>query len=1048
MSGGDWLVDRAGADVGLRRLLDSEVRTGGGIGEISESAQPFVAALLAGRLAGRVWVVCPDVRRQEDFATEMAAWCPRVRLFPELEMPSGDALPDPETASERLELLRALSRSGGGEVVVIHRAQWDSRVPAKSVLARGIFALKTKQEIGIERVVARLEKAGYEPAPQVTARGQFARRGGILDVFSWQAPRPFRVEWFDMEIDSLREFDLDTQGSVGSVGAIEILVARRGVEEAALRDFRDEEDAVIDVEPDGPPEGVFLGGGSLPDQTSSVPFYPVPFAEFGAGDLILDEVKRSRFFDQLGDWAAQGWEIAFACNNEGESERFRELAADFDFDASRLKFLPVPATRGFICPGAKLALLADAEILGRSASQRAHRAALRRDRVRSGRAAMDFSEFEEDDFVVHLDHGIGRFLGLRQSPDGGGEVLALEFAHEARLYVPLDQAWQISRYVGLGKRHPDLSELGDGRWQRAKAKATKGIYEYAARMLRVQAERENGVGHAFPPDTHWQQEFERSFLFTETGDQLRAIAETKTDMESVRPMDRLICGDVGFGKTEVAIRAAFKAVSGGRQAAVITPTTVLAQQHFETFRERMSEYPVTIELLSRYRSVAEQKKVVAGLATGGVDIVIGTHRVISADVAFKNLGLVVVDEEQRFGVKHKDALKEKFRLVDVLTLSATPIPRTLYLSLMGARDMSLIETPPPNRQPVETIVCGYDERIIRDAVTREIARGGQVYFLHNRVQSIERTAARIRGLCGGARVIVGHGQMEEKELEAVMRTFVAGKADVLVSTTIIESGLDIPNANTIIIDRADRFGLADLYQLRGRVGRSIHKAHAFLLLPRELMSVGAARKRVSAIKQYSDLGSGFKIAMRDLEIRGAGNLLGTAQSGHIVAVGFDLYCKLLKRAVEAVKGNRTAGGTAVLRLDFVKTDEAEFLAADGCAGAFVPAAYIPDAKMRIEAYRKVAEASGRGDLDALGAMWRDRFGPLPPAAVNALLLAAIRLEASGRRIPMVEVRGDKLMLTRGGSFILIGGRFPRLTASGPDSNLREILSLLEKMPSR
>ena len=1046
--GANWLMERADSDDAIRELLDSEAQAGGAFCEVSEEAQPFVAALVAGRMSGRVWIVCPDVRRQEDFATEMSAWCPRVRLFPELEMPAGDALPDPETASERLELLRALSRSGGHEVVVIHKAQWDSHVPAKNVLARDVFVLKVKQETGIGSVVGRLVKAGYEEAPQVTARGQFARRGGILDVFSWQAPRPFRIEWFDETIDSLREFDLDTQGSVGAVDAIEILVAKKGAEESTLRDFRDAADSVIEVEPVEPPEGIFLGSGSVTEKTTSVPFYPVPFAEFGAGDLVLDEVKRGRFFDQLQDWSAQGWEMAFACNNEGENERFKELASDFDFDASRLKFLPVPATRGFICPAAKLVLLADAEILGRAASQRAHRAALRRDRVRSGRAAMDFSEFEEDDLVVHLDHGIGRFLGLQESPDASGEVLALEFAKGSRLYVPLDQAWQVSRYVGLGKRHPDLSELGDGRWAKAKAKASKGIYEYAARMLRVQAERENGVGHAFPPDTHWQQEFERSFLFTETGDQLRAISETKTDMESERPMDRLICGDVGFGKTEVAIRAAFKAVTGGKQVVVITPTTVLAQQHFQTFRERMSEYPVTVELLSRYRSIADQKKVISALASGGVDIVIGTHRVISADVSFKDLGLVVVDEEQRFGVKHKDALKEKFRLVDVLTLSATPIPRTLYLSLMGARDMSLIETPPPNRQPVETIVCGYDERIIRDAISRELARGGQVYFLHNRVQSIERTAVRIRELCAGARVLVGHGQMEEKALETVMRTFVAGKADVLVSTTIIESGLDIPNANTIIIDRADRFGLADLYQLRGRVGRSNHKAYAFLMLPRELMSVGAARKRVSAIKQYSDLGSGFKIAMRDLEIRGAGNLLGTAQSGHIIAVGFDLYCKLLKRAVEAVKGNRSGGGSAMVRLDFLKTDEAGFLAGDGCAGAFIPAAFIPDAKMRIEAYRKIAEAASRVDLDALGAMWRDRFGTLPPVAENALVLAAIRLEASRRRIPIVEVRGDKLMLTRGGSFILVGGRFPRLTASDPDSSLREILSLLERMPSR
>jgi len=789
---------------------------------------------------------------------------------------------------------------------------------------------------------------------------------------------------------------------------------------------------------------------SLPDEAfggGGVPFYPPPFAELGAGDLILDVVKRERFFDQLREWDADGWTVALACNNEGEGERFRELAGDFHFDASRMQFLPVPATRGFVCPAAKLALLSDAEVLGRSASQRAHRAVLRRERLRSARPTMDFSEFEEDDLVVHLDHGIGRFLALQKAPDGGGEVLALEFAHGARLYVPLDQAWQVSRYVGLGRRHPALSELGDGRWQKAKAKASKGIFEYAARMLTVQAERENGAGHAFPPDSHWQQEFERSFLFTETPDQLRAIADTKSDMESVRPMDRLICGDVGFGKTEVAIRAAFKAVTGGKQAVLIAPTTVLAQQHFQTFRERMSEYPVMIELLSRYRSPAAQKKVVKSLADGSVDIVVGTHRVISSDVSFKNLGLVVVDEEQRFGVKHKDSLKEKFRLVDVLTLSATPIPRTLYLSLMGARDMSLIETPPPNRQPIETIVCGYDERIIRDAIAREIARGGQVYFLHNRVQSIERTALRIRELCGGARVIVGHGQMEEKELEEVMRAFVGGDADVLVSTTIIESGLDIPNANTIIIDRADRFGLADLYQLRGRVGRSSHKAYAFLLLPRELMT-GAARKRVSAIKQYSDLGSGFKIAMRDLEIRGAGNLLGTAQSGHIIAVGFDLYCKLLKRAVESVKGNRTGGGTATVRLDFLKTDETEFLAAGNVAGAFIPAAYISESRLRIEAYRRVAEASSRKEIDALLAVWKDRFGKVPPAAENALLLAAIRLEASIRRIPAVEVREGKLMLTRGGSYILVGGRFPRLTAFDPDSRLREILTVLEKMPSR
>ena len=1032
----------------------SEAVVGRVVPEIAEPAQAFVAALIAGKIPGRVWIVCADVRRQEDFASEMAAWCGRVRLFPELEIPAGDALPDSETASERLELLRVLSRGGGDEVIVIHGGQWEAPVPSRAGLCCGVFRLVQGQQIGIEEVIGHLVKAGYEHGPQVTGRGQFARRGGIVDVFSWQQPRPVRIEWFDLEIESLREFDVDTQGSVGTVPGCEILVVRAGPGEGTLREFVGGDDVVIDVEPAEIADGTVICSGSvdLPSgRTVPYPaaFYPPPFSELGAGDLVLDEVKRTRFFDQLRAWESQGWTVSFACGSEGEGERFREMASDFHYDPSSIHFLSVPATRGFVCPEAKIALIADAEVLGRSASQRARRTALRREQFRNGRATMDFSEFEEDDFVVHLDHGIGRFLGLQKAPDGsGGDVLALEFANGARLYVPLDQAWQVARYVGLGKRYPDLSELGGGRWQRAKDKALQGIYDYAARMLRVQAERDTGTGHAFAPDSHWQQEFERSFAFTETADQLRAIGETKADMEAVRPMDRLICGDVGFGKTEVAIRAAFKAVAGGRQVVFIAPTTVLAQQHFQTLRERMSEYPVTIELLSRYRSVAEQKRVVAGLASGGVDIVVGTHRVLSPDVVPKNLGLVVVDEEQRFGVKHKDALKEKFNLVDVLTLSATPIPRTLYLSLMGARDMSLIETPPANRQPVETVVCGYDERIIRDAIAREIGRGGQVYFLHNRVQTIERTAMRIRELCGNARVIVGHGQMDDKELEGVMLSFVSGSADVLVSTTIIESGLDIPNANTIIIDRADRFGLADLYQLRGRVGRSSHKAYAYLLLPRELMSVGAARKRVSAIKQYSDLGSGFKIAMRDLEIRGAGNLLGTAQSGHIIAVGFDLYCKLLRRAVEALKGNKPAGSTSILRMDFLKTDEGEFLASAGVCGAFLPAAYLPEAKLRIDGYRSLAQAGTRAELDSLRDAWRDRFGPLPGAAENALIAAAIRLEASKRRIPLVEVRGEKLMLTRGGSFILIGGRFPRLTASDPDSRVREVLSVVEKMPSR
>ena len=574
------------------------------------------------------------------------------------------------------------------------------------------------------------------------------------------------------------------------------------------------------------------------------------------------------------------------------------------------------------------------------------------------------------------------------------------------------------------------------------------------------------AGYAFTPDTKWQAEFERSFPFRETPDQMKAIVDTKIDMERPRPMDRLICGDVGFGKTEVAVRAAFKTVMDGKQVAVLAPTTVLAQQHFEVFRQRMREYPVRIEMLSRFRSHSEQKKVLQLLREGGVDIVIGTHRLISGDVVFKDLGLVVIDEEQRFGVLHKEKFKDLFKLVDVLTLSATPIPRTLYLSLVGVKDMSTIETPPPNRLPVETVVSAYDERIIRAAIDRELERQGQVFFLHNRVASIERVRDRIVHLCPQARVEIGHGQMDADELEAVMARFIAGKIDVLVCTTIIESGLDIPNANTIIIDRADQFGLADLYQLRGRVGRAEHKAYAYLLLPREMMTVGAARKRISAIKQYSSLGAGFRIAMRDLEIRGAGSILGTAQSGHIIAVGFDLYCQLLKQAVAQLKGQKPRLRLDVdVRLDFVVTNEAEFIAPPtkpngfpvpnslgvGKATlperipAFIPVAYVSDPAMRIRSYREIAEISSREQLERLLRDWRDRFGAFPPAVDNLFALVDMKLAAAESGVSRVEVRERKVMLTRHGDFILVAGKFPRLVGSKIDQHLPEVVELIKKL---
>jgi transcription-repair coupling factor (superfamily II helicase) len=826
-----------------------------------------------------------------------------------------------------------------------------------------------------------------------------------------------------------------------------------------LRDYLRAEDLTIDAGADWETARVRILEGALreDEDDSSIPsiedhgtaFFDHGLGDFEAGDFVIDEFKRERFFQHLREWRLDGWSVHIFCNNEGEIERLREIIPAVETDP--LNFVLGTLAKGFIFPGAKVAVLSDAELFGRYRNTRARRLAMRRTREVQRRAQIDFSELNEDDLVVHLEHGIGRYEGLKQIPRAEGaveEVLVVAFANDARLYIPLEQSFLLSRYVGVGKRNPPLSNLGDSKWSKAKKSAEKAVFDYAARLLQVHAARETANGFAFPQDNKWQGEFEGSFLFKETADQIAAINATKTDMESERPMDRLICGDVGFGKTEVAIRAAFKAVMGGKQVAILAPTTVLAQQHYHTFRERMSDYPITVDSLSRFRTPGEQRRTVEGLRNGAIDLVIGMHRLISKDVEFKNLGLVVIDEEQRFGVLHKERFKEMFKLVDQLTLSATPIPRTLYLSLMGAKDMSTIETPPLNRLPTETLICPYDERIIRDAINRELARQGQVYFLHNRVQSIEKVALRIAELCPQARIVVGHGQMDEHELEDVMQQFVSAQADVLISTTIIESGLDIPNANTIIIDRADRFGLADLYQLRGRVGRGQHKAYAYLMLPRDMLTVGEARKRINAIKQYGSLGAGFKIAMRDLEIRGAGNILGTQQSGHIVSIGFDLYCSLLRQAIEKLKtGKARARLEVVLRTDFIATREAEMGEEHPTsrAPAFLPQGYITESQSRIQAYRRFAEISTQEELDSLRKTWRDRFGPLPSAAENLLTTAAIKLAAAARKITVVETKESKLMLTRGGDYILIGGKFPRLTAEDPGGRLSEMLAMVRSL---
>ena len=662
-------------------------------------------------------------------------------------------------------------------------------------------------------------------------------------------------------------------------------------------------------------------------------------------------------------------------------------------------------------------------------SYKTNRVIKRRGRKRyTGKRFATWSEIQPGELVVHVDHGIGRYLGLYEIEVAGrtSEVLTVEYADGAKLYLPTHQSHLLTSYTGLGKVRPELHKLGGARWNKDKKNTSDAIQDLAAQLLETQATRELKLGYAFSADTPWQLEFEATFPWLETDDQISAIEAVKKDMESARPMDRLICGDVGYGKTEVAMRAAFKAVMEGKQVAVLVPTTILAQQHFDSFRERMAAFPVHIEMLSRFRTQSQKKeKALQKLAAGEVNIVIGTHRLVSKDVKFNDLGLVIIDEEQRFGVKAKERLKEMRQRVDILTMSATPIPRTLYMSLTGAKDMSTIMTPPQNRQPVETIVTERKTETIRQAILRELNREGQVFYLHNRVQTIDKAWEEIEQIVPEAKIDVAHGQMDESELSEIMHDFVEGKTDVLICTTIIESGVDVPRANTIIIDRAERFGLSELYQLRGRVGRSNHKAYAYLMLPPSGHLPIDAQKRLQAMKQYTELGAGFKVAMRDLEIRGAGNLLGKQQSGHIAAIGFDLYCQLLQRTIAQLKGEKLPPIVDVtIRVDFLamspndavpKTNYYDPWATETVEKpepAFIPYDYVEDETLRVQLYQRISGINKPKLIENLRKELRDRFGPIPNAVANLLRVAGVRIIAAEKNISTIECTEGRIRLTR------------------------------------
>ena len=1027
------------------------------LGPVEQAAAAFLTALLAHPYAkeypqGRLWLLCDLPRLRERIADELPLWRVKCHLLKEISRADQDSeIADPESGAERLADLHTLTTAPSTdfpEVVILPSSVLDEPAPSPKALESARLRFEVGQEVDIDSLFNTLSDQGFERVSQIHSRGQFAQRGGILDVYTWQNPAPVRLEFFDIEVDSIRVFDLDSQTSRKKLDTIELAISEPDAS-GSMADFLGSQDALVSLTEDPHPKSLFHFSPSAPVlETGEADFttalHGSPLGAFEAGDFVLQESKRHAFHQQIAEWAKDDWQVHLVFANNGEKERFAELMGEAIFKT--IQTCRGELAQGFTFPKAKLAILSSAELFGRYQNQHSRRSN-QLDHQRRARAQTNIEDINEGDLVVHSEYGVGRFEGIETNNEGEEEI-HIEYRDGAILSVPIDQSHLLARYVGMGGKTPQLSKLGDAKWAKSRKAAEKSILDYAAQLLKIQAERHTQTSQSHPPDTKWMWEFENSFRFTETPGQLEAIADTKTDMESGKPMDRLICGDVGFGKTEVAIRAAFKAVTGGKQACMMAPTTVLAEQHWRTFRERMSDYPIRVELLNRFRTPSEIRETLKGLADGTVDIVIGTHRLVSDDIEFKNLGVAIVDEEQRFGVRHKEKFKERMRGIDMLTLSATPIPRTLYLSLMGARDMSTIDTAPPNKVPVQTSICAYDERIIRDAIQRELKRGGQVFFLHNRVQTIDLMKKKLLDLVPEARVSIGHGQMPKEELEVVMRDFVNGDSDILLATTIIESGIDIPNANTILIDRADRFGLSDLYQLRGRVGRAGEKAYAILLLPPQMVS-GDARKRINAIKQYTALGSGFKIAMRDLEIRGAGNLLGTKQSGHIAAVGFDLYCQLLRQSIDRLRGNHVHARIDVtLRADFLTFNETEFSHSDSDSNlpCYIPAAYMIEPSMRIRAYKQLAETVSEKELRRTADDWKDQFGRHPMSVKYLLQATSLKLAAAKAMITSIELQGQRLMLTRNGNYITLNeSRFPRLTEGQPAKKLTEAIQLLKSI---
>jgi transcription-repair coupling factor (superfamily II helicase) len=1028
-----------------------------------------------------------------------------------------DLLPNLSINLERMETLSGLL-AGTKKAIVVPCLAMLQDVPSPDEFRRCTTLLHAGEEQDMLELIRRFHDQGYERTEMVEFRGDFSVRGGIIDIFPVTADNPVRIEFFGDEIVSIRTFEVHSQRSETSIELEQVFISAASESSIRARTDHDKEAMLLDYFQQEPVviwyefkqiirevnrwenENVLPDIIKYPDlRFNTVRKYTSPMGSLFAQELSIDvpdvlqdaiteittapltlvpargqrliegntkpyQYNLQAFAEQIRHWNSREYTVTVACSTDADKTRLVELL-DREVNIPREWYTAATAvlSDGWILPAIKQALVTDDEIF-----QRVYTRRRRTRRLRKGKTAPieNIGTINEGEYVVHINHGIGKFEGIKVVELDGveREMILVRYADDALLYVPLGQAHLIEQYVSIGNIAPELDSLGSGRWAARRRKAEKAVLDLAAELLERQAKREALQGYSFSPDSEWQLAFEKAFPYAETPDQARSIIEVKQDMEQARPMDRLICGDVGFGKTEVAIRAAFKAVLDGKQVAVLVPTTILAQQHWHTFTERMAEYPVRVEMLSRFIPARRQKKIVQAVSDHQVDIVIGTHRLLSKDMSVPGLGLVIIDEEQRFGVRHKEKLKKLRSLVDILTLSATPIPRTLYQSLTGARDMSTILTPPEERTPVKTLLIKNDLKIIREAILRELARGGQVFFLHNRVETIDMMCEKLQKLIPTARIAVGHGQMDEQELSETIEDFVDHTFDILVCTMIIESGVDMPNVNTIIVDNAHMFGLADLYQLRGRVGRSNRQAYAYLVVPGQLSLDSAARHRLKAILENTSLGSGYAIAMKDLEIRGAGNLLGPEQSGHIASIGFGLYCKMLQRAVQLLKSGRLAAVLESARQEEeearkeekpVKTDwrkaipefkqQTEDVEIHIPFAGNIPEDYVASAALRLDLFRRIGSAGKAGQLRNLELEMRDRFGPLPEETILALRIAEARTHARIRGVDSIEVIDGKIILRRKGKILTPTDTFPRVKPGKPLESLDIILAYLSRL---